>query len=94
MYLSTLMHHTGGDVVLLRSFCSAGPLQLQPVTLGSSSGLQVGQKTYAIGNPFGLDHTLTQGIISGLGRELNTGTGLTHAATAAVAAAVAMNPDW
>ncbi|KAF6258898.1 trypsin-like cysteine/serine peptidase domain-containing protein [Scenedesmus sp. NREL 46B-D3] len=46
---------------------------LQPVSLGSSTGLMVGQRVYAIGNPFGLDHTLTQGIISGLGRELSTG---------------------
>jgi S1-C subfamily serine protease len=30
---------------------------------------------FAIGNPFGLDHTLTSGIISGLNRELNTGEG-------------------
>lgn len=43
---------------------------LKPVTVGKSSTLFVGQKVYAIGNPFGLDHTLTQGIISGLNREL------------------------
>lgn len=47
--------------------------ELKPVTVGTSSNLLVGQKVYAIGNPFGLDHTLTAGIISGLGRELNTG---------------------
>ena len=34
--------------------------QLKPVTLGSSSALQVGQRVYAIGNPYGLDHTLTE----------------------------------
>ena len=45
---------------------------LRPVTVGASAGLQVGQKVFAIGNPFGLDHTLTQGIVSGLGRELAT----------------------
>ncbi len=33
----------------------------------------MGQKVYAIGNPFGLDHTLTSGIISGLNRELGAG---------------------
>lgn len=33
---------------------------LQPVTLGSSSALKVGQACFAIGNPFGLDHTITQ----------------------------------
>lgn len=48
---------------------------LKPVTLGESSGLFVGQRVLAIGNPFGLDHTLTQGIISGLNRELQTGVG-------------------
>jgi S1-C subfamily serine protease len=44
--------------------------QLRPVTLGSSSNLVVGQSVFAIGNPFGLDQTLTSGIVSGLGREL------------------------
>lgn len=47
--------------------------QLKPVSLGSSSNLLVGQKVYAIGNPFGLDQTLTQGIVSGLGREVGGG---------------------
>ena len=36
-------------------------IQLKPIKLGSSSKLQVGQSTFAIGNPFGLDHTLTTG---------------------------------
>ena len=39
---------------------------LQPVTLADSSGLSVGQKVYAIGNPFGLAGTMTQGIISSI----------------------------
>ena len=39
---------------------------LQPVTLSDSSGLQVGQKVYAIGNPFGLSGTMTRGIISSI----------------------------
>jgi S1-C subfamily serine protease len=42
----------------------------QPLLVGSSKDLQVGQKVFAIGNPFGLDQTLTTGIISGLGREI------------------------
>ena len=43
---------------------------LPPVQVGTSNNLQVGQKVFAIGNPFGLDHTLTSGIISALGRSL------------------------
>ena len=39
-----------------------------PLPIGTSNDLQVGQKVFAIGNPFGLDHTLTSGIISALDR--------------------------
>jgi len=44
---------------------------LRPLPVGTSANLQVGQKVFAIGNPFGLDQTLTTGIISGLGREID-----------------------
>ena len=46
--------------------------KLKPLPLGRSDDLQVGQKVYAIGNPFGLDQTLTTGIISALGREIDS----------------------
>jgi S1-C subfamily serine protease len=46
-----------------------------PLPLGSSSDLRVGQNTFAIGNPFGLDWTLTTGIVSALDRSLPTEDG-------------------
>jgi S1-C subfamily serine protease len=46
--------------------------KLHPILVGSSKDLKVGQKVFAIGNPFGLDHTLTTGVISGLNREIVT----------------------
>ena len=48
---------------------------LVPIPIGSSDDLEVGQKVFAIGNPFGFDHTLTTGVISGLGREIQSVTG-------------------
>ena len=50
---------------------------LQPVVFGSSADLKVGQRVFAIGNPFGLERTLTTGIISSLNRSLPTRTGRT-----------------
>jgi S1-C subfamily serine protease len=47
---------------------------LPPIPMGTSQNLQVGQKVFAIGNPFGFDQTLTTGIISGLGREITGAT--------------------
>jgi S1-C subfamily serine protease len=48
---------------------------LTPLLVGESKNLQVGQKVFAIGNPFGLDQTLTTGVISGLGRQIRSMTG-------------------
>jgi S1-C subfamily serine protease len=56
------------DIAVLR--IEAPPEELAPVTLGDSSRLRVGQKIYALGNPFGLERTLTVGIISSLNRTL------------------------
>ncbi|WP_035216646.1 S1C family serine protease [Desulfobulbus elongatus] len=56
---------------------SAPADKLRPITLGESKDLLVGQKVFAIGNPFGLDQTLTTGIVSALGREITAVTGRT-----------------
>lgn len=50
---------------------------LNPIPLGDSSLLEVGRKVLAIGNPFGLDTTLTVGVVSALGREINSMTNRT-----------------
>ena len=42
-----------------------------PIPIGTSTDLQVGQKVFAIGNPFGLDQTLTTGVVAALGREIS-----------------------
>ena len=49
--------------------------RLRPIAIGSSKDLLVGQKVFAIGNPFGLDQTITSGIISALNREIKAVTG-------------------
>lgn len=56
---------------------SAPASALSPINIGQSSNLLVGQKVFAIGNPFGLDQTITTGIISALNREIKAVTGRT-----------------
>jgi len=51
--------------------------KLRPIPIGTSADLQVGQKVFAIGNPFGLDQTLTTGVVSALGRTIPAGSGRT-----------------
>ena len=48
--------------------------RLKPIKIGESKNLLVGQKAFAIGNPFGFDQTLTTGVISALGREIESVT--------------------
>jgi S1-C subfamily serine protease len=60
------------DIAVLR--ISAPKEKLHPIMLGSSKDLQVGQRAVAIGDPFGLDQTLTSGIISALGRTIASAT--------------------
>lgn len=62
------------DLVVLK--IDAPRSKLTPIPLGSSANLRVGQSVYAIGNPFGLDQTLTTGIVSALGREINSVVGI------------------
>jgi S1-C subfamily serine protease len=58
------------DIAVLR--IAAPKEKLVPIPVGSSHDLQVGQSTFAIGNPYGLDHTLTTGVVSALGREITS----------------------
>ena len=58
------------DLAVLR--IDAPKDKLPPIALGSSRDLLVGQRVYAIGNPFGLDQTLTTGIVSALNREIES----------------------
>ncbi|MGF1526428.1 MAG: S1C family serine protease [Candidatus Competibacterales bacterium] len=62
------------DLAVLR-ITAPGHL-LRPLPLGAADELSVGQKTYAIGNPFGLDQTLTTGIISALERTIQSVSGI------------------
>jgi S1-C subfamily serine protease len=62
------------DLAVLK--IEAPAAQLKPIPLGVSQDLRVGQVVYAIGNPFGLDQTLTKGLVSALGREIRSVSGV------------------
>ena len=65
-------------------------LGLKPLTLASSSSVQVGDSVYAIGNPYGLEETFTRGIVSALGREISAPDGAKI--TGAIQTDAALNP--
>ena len=58
------------DIAVIR--VETAKRDLTPLAVGASANLEVGQKVFAIGNPFGLDHTLTTGIVSALGRTITS----------------------
>jgi len=62
------------DVAVLK--VSAAANRLRPLAIGRSNNLEVGQKVFAIGNPFGLDQTLTSGIVSALDRQIESSSGV------------------
>ncbi|MBM9596466.1 S1C family serine protease [Roseitranquillus sediminis] len=62
------------DLAVLRIGVAAS--RPDPLPIGTSGDLEVGQTVFAIGNPFGLDWTLTRGIVSALDRELPAGRGM------------------
>jgi S1-C subfamily serine protease len=63
----------GTDVALLKVDAPKG--EIHPLTLGRSSDLEVGDPVVAIGNPFGLDRTVTSGIVSALQRDIQAPNG-------------------
>jgi S1-C subfamily serine protease len=65
-------------------------LALHPLPLADSQSAQVGDPVLAIGNPLGLDHTLTTGVVSGLGRHLDAPNGA--AINDAIQTSAALNP--
>jgi len=74
-YEATLVGYAAEkDLAVLRIDAPSG--ELRPLPPGSSRNLLVGQSVYAIGNPFGLDQTLTTGVISALGREIESVSGV------------------
>jgi putative serine protease PepD len=76
------------DLALIRVDPSG--LGLKPLTLASSSPVKVGDGVYAIGNPYGLEETLTRGIVSALGREISAPDG--SKITGAIQTDAALNP--
>lgn len=62
------------DIALLQLKGGAGNKNLKPVSLGNSEAIRIGESVFAIGNPFGLHHTVTAGIISAKDRTIGLGS--------------------
>jgi len=69
-YAATLVGADPESDLAVVKFTPAAGKKLKPIPFGTAKNLKVGQKVLAIGNPFGLERTLTTGIISGLGRPI------------------------
>jgi putative serine protease PepD len=76
------------DLALIR--INPSGLDLKPLKIASSSSVQVGDSVYAIGNPYGLNETLTRGIVSALSREIEAPDGAKI--TGAIQTDAALNP--
>ncbi len=61
------------DIAVLH--IEVSPEMLNPIEIGESANLRVGQKVFAIGNPFGFDQSLSMGVVSALGRQIESMTG-------------------
>ena len=85
---SVVGEEANSDLALIR--VNPSGLGLRPLKLVSSSSVQVGDPVYAIGNPYGLDETLTRGIVSALDREISAPDGA--AITGALQTDAALNP--
>jgi putative serine protease PepD len=86
---ATLVGEEANDDLALIRVDPSG-LGLKPLTLASSKAVQVGDAVYAIGNPYGLNETLTRGIVSALGRTISAPNGAKIAG--AIQTDAALNP--
>ncbi|XP_024388689.1 protease Do-like 5, chloroplastic isoform X3 [Physcomitrium patens] len=73
--LYTNLCRTNREAILLFEI-DAPEDRLTPIPVGTSEDIRVGQNCFAIGNPYGFEHTLTTGVVSGLGREIPSPAGL------------------
>ena len=66
LFRSVVGSNTGADLAVIRVSVAASTLH--PLTLGNSSSVQIGDTVYAIGSPFGLSGSFTEGIVSNIGK--------------------------